>query len=126
MATSSGRDLPRGIEVLVKKAAVDAEFRALLLDARAGAAGEIGLDLDPAEAAMLEATTAAQLEAIIASTKVDDHLRLTFLRGSAAQMVAVLERARASALMEARCGGIRPDRPPARGWLRGWFRRWFR
>jgi hypothetical protein len=31
--------IPRGIEVLVKKAAVDAEFRLVLLDQRADAAG---------------------------------------------------------------------------------------
>ena len=69
----SGRglgDIPRGIEVLVKKASVDAEFRKLLLEKRAEAAGEIGLVLDPAEAAMISAVPAVQLETIIAQTSV--------------------------------------------------------
>ena len=63
--------IPRGIEVLVKKASVDPAFRTLLLERRAGAAREIALELDPAEAAMLNAIPAAQLEAIIARTTVD-------------------------------------------------------
>ena len=37
--------IPRGVEVLLKKAAVDPLFRDLLLERRAGAAGEIGLGL---------------------------------------------------------------------------------
>ena len=40
--------IPRGIEVLVKKAAVDPQFRRLLLEKRGEAAKEIGLALDPA------------------------------------------------------------------------------
>jgi hypothetical protein len=53
--------VPRGIEVLVKKAAVDLEFRELLLEQRGGAAAAIGLELDPAEAAMLSAIPREQL-----------------------------------------------------------------
>ncbi|MHC5056757.1 MAG: hypothetical protein ACYTKD_18895 [Planctomycetota bacterium] len=82
--------IPRGIEVLVKKAAVDPGFRALLLEKRADAAREIALDLDPAEAAMLVAIPASQLEAIIASTKVDDQVRPAFLGKAAAVMIAAL------------------------------------
>ena len=63
-------DIPRGIEVLVKKASVDAEFRALLLERRAEAAAEIGLELDAAEAAILGGIPREQLEAIIARTRV--------------------------------------------------------
>jgi len=55
--------IPRGIEVLVKKAAVDAEFKQLLLEKRADAARDIDLRLEPAVAE-------AQLEAIIARTTV--------------------------------------------------------
>ena len=47
--------IPRGIEILVKKAAVDLEFKQVLLAKRADAAAEIGLELDPAEAMMLRA-----------------------------------------------------------------------
>jgi hypothetical protein len=85
-----GRELPRGIEVLVKKAAVDAAFKALLLEKRAEAAKVIALDLDPAEAAILNAISASQLEATIASTKVDDKVRPAFLGRVAAVMIAAL------------------------------------
>jgi len=52
-------DIPRGVEVLVKKAAVDPAFKKLLLEKRAGAAEAIALKLEPAEAAMLAALGAA-------------------------------------------------------------------
>ena len=108
----SERKLPRGIEVLVKKAAVDPEFRALLLEERAGAAGEIGLDLAPAEAAMLAAIPASQLEATISSTKVDEKVRPAFLGRAAALMIAALgvgELAGCDVIIKTR--GIDPDRP---------------
>ncbi len=61
--------IPRGIEILTKKAAVDAEFRRLLLEKRAEAAGEIGLKLTSSERMMLATVPAKQLEMIIAGTK---------------------------------------------------------
>ena len=82
--------IPRGIEVLVKKAAVDAEFKRLLLEKRAGAAKEIGLALDPAEAVMLAAAPAAQLESVIAQTTVAPSLRPAFLGRAAAVMLVAL------------------------------------
>jgi hypothetical protein len=83
-------NIPRGIEILVKKAAVDLKFRKLLLEKRAGAAEEIKLELEPAEAAMLTAIPAAQLDAIIAGTKVDEKVRPAFLGRVAAIMIAAL------------------------------------
>ena len=103
--------IPRGIEVLVKKAAVDPAFRTLLLERRAGAAEEIGLTLAPAEVAMLTAISAAQLDAIIARTTVDPMSRAAFLGKAAAVMIAALAGG-------AGCGGcipvtgIAPDHPP--------------
>ena len=101
--------VPRGIEVLVKKAAVDAEFRALLLERRGEAAAEIALSLDPAEAMMLAAVPADQLEAIIARTAVPEEHRRTFLGRAAAAMLATLGMVSIEG-----CGpkGIKPDRPP--------------
>lgn len=105
-------DIPRGIEVLVKKATVDPEFRALLLERRAEAAKGIGLALDPAEAAMLDAVPVPQLEAIVAGTRVSPGLRRVFLTGAAAAMLAALGPA-------AGCGrfnvmeGSRMERAPA-------------
>ncbi|HPD16600.1 MAG TPA: hypothetical protein PLE19_16725 [Planctomycetota bacterium] len=82
--------VPRGIEVLVKKASVDPAFRAILLERRAGAAREIGLALTQAEAAMLGAIPAGQLDAIIARTTVDPMSRGAFLGKAAALMLAAL------------------------------------
>jgi len=103
--------IPRGIEVLIKKASVDPEFRKLLLERRAGAAEEIGLALDPAEAAMLASVPAAQLEAIIAQTRVSPMTRAAFLGKAAALMLAALG-AQAGADGPPPPGGIAPDRPP--------------
>ena len=83
-------DIPRGIEVLVKKASVDPAFQGLLLAKRADAAAEIGLKLDPAEALMLAAAPAEQLEAIIARTSVPQEHRRAFLGQAAATMLAAL------------------------------------
>ena len=73
-------DIPRGVEVLVKKAAVDPSFKKLLLERRAEAAEAIALTLSPAEEAMLAAVPEAQLRAIVASTKVSPSLRPAWTR----------------------------------------------
>ncbi len=119
----SGKDIgeiPRGIEVLVSKASVDAGFRALLLERRAGAAEAIGLTLSPTEAMMLKAIPAPQLEAVIDRTKVEPANRRAFLGTAAAAMLAALgvgiaacDRAPADkGVRPERTEGIRPDRPP--------------
>ncbi len=82
--------IPRGIEVLVKKASVDPRFRQALLARRSGAAGEIGLLLDPAEALMLNAVPAEHLEAIIAGTKVEPSKVPIFLGKVAAAMLLAI------------------------------------
>jgi acyl carrier protein len=103
-------DIPRGIEVLVKKAAVDAEFKALLLSRRAAAAEQIGLTLQPAEAMMLAVAPAAQLEAIIARTSVPGEHRRAFLGQAAAVMLAALAAA-APSIAEAQGGRPGEDLP---------------
>ena len=102
--------IPRGIEVLVKKAAVDAEFKQILLERRADAAGEIDLRLEPSEVAMINAVPEGHLEAIIARTTVHPRLRPVFLGSVAAVMIAAL------GVSVGGCGpkpteGVRPDRP---------------
>jgi acyl carrier protein len=82
--------IPQGIEVLVKKAAVDPAFKAELLHHRAAAAKQIGLELNAAEMAMLGAVPTAQLEAIIAGTTVPLEHRRAFLGQAAAAMLAAL------------------------------------
>lgn len=82
--------VPRGIEVLVKKASVDAAFKATLLATRSKAADEIGLLLDATEAAMLDMVSAEQLKAIIAATRVDEARKPAFLGKAAAVMLVAL------------------------------------
>jgi len=111
----SGKDIgeiPRGIEVLVSKASVDAEFRAVLLERRAKAAESIDLKLSPTEAMMLDAIPAAQLEAVIDRTKVSPAKRRAFLGTAAAAMLAALGVAVAGCDREPLIQGIQPDRPP--------------
>jgi hypothetical protein len=94
-ASSGGRgqarNVPRGVEVLVSKAAVDTGFRRQLLGRRSRVAEEIHLSLDPAEAAMLDGVPEQQLEAIIVRTKVHPKHRAAFLGWQAAAMLLALE-----------------------------------
>jgi hypothetical protein len=109
------RHIPRGLEVLIKKAAVDPAFKKLFIEKRAEAAKAIALDLEPAEAAMLKAVPETQLRAIVANTKVSPGLRPAFVGYAAAAMLAALG---ASAYAEdpgeweMRTTGIEPDIPP--------------
>jgi hypothetical protein len=105
-------DIPRGIEVLLKKAAVDAEFRTLLLERRTEAADQIGLALDPAEAHMLNHAPRAMLDAVIARTTVSPALRPAFLGRAAAVMVAALGVAATSCDRFAPSQGCRRDLVP--------------
>lgn len=111
-------DIPRGIEVLVKKAAVDPTFRALFLERRAEAAVEIGLQLEPAEIAMLAIAPREQLETIIARTTVPEEHRRVFLGKVAAAMFAAIGIVATSCSpatkgIRPEVKGVRPDRPTA-------------
>ena len=97
--------VPRGVEILIQKAAVDPEFKALLLEKRSAAAAEIGLTLQPAEAAMLDSVPAEQLEAIIAGTKVPDKTRRALLGTVTVATLAALGVALLTPSL-----GSRPDR----------------
>lgn len=82
--------IPRGLEVLIKKAAVDPQFKERLLAGATAAAAEIGLPLDDAERLMLQAVPPAQLETIIAQTRVPEEHRRAFLGQAASAMLAAL------------------------------------
>jgi len=113
-------EIPRGIEVLVKKAAVDPAFKKTLLAKRGRAAADIALNLSPAEAAMLDAVPLPQLEAIVANMKVDAKLRPAFLGYAAGAMLAALS----TAILACEGGpfeppsslGSRPDPPGPPPW----------
>ncbi len=108
-------DVPRGVEVLIKKAAVDPKFQKMLLEKRAEAAEAIALKLEPAETAMLNAVPAKQLEAIVANTKVSPGLRPAFLGYAGGVMLAALGTATLGCNGDGDPGptteGIRPDLP---------------
>lgn len=107
-------DIPRGMEILVKKAAIDNAFREYLLTERAAAADRIGLKLEAAEAAMLAAIPAKQLEGVIAGTRVSPHLHNAFMGYTAAVMLAALGATAARAADDGpRFTGINPDMPMA-------------
>lgn len=84
------RHIPRGLEVLIKKAAVDAAFKIILFEKRADAAAAIGLKLTSAEEAMLAAVPLPQLEGIVAHTRISPKLRPAFLGYAAGVMLAAL------------------------------------
>lgn len=109
------KDIPRGVEVLVKKASVDPTFRKILLEKRAGAAEAIALKLEPAEAAVLDAVPEAQLRGIIGRTKVSPRMRPAFLGYAAGAMLAAVGAAAYADEAEDRMmrpTGIEPDIPP--------------
>lgn len=104
--------IPRGIEVLVKKASVDEEFSSILLEQREGAADEIGLELTDTEIAMLRSIPAEQLEAIISQTKVEPQNRRVFLGKVATAMLAAVVVGSAGCKKEPPATkGIQPDKP---------------
>jgi hypothetical protein len=107
--------IPRGIEVLVKKASVDPAFKALLLEKRAAAADEIALKLEPTEVLMLNAVPRDQLETIIANTKVSEISRAAFLGRAATVMLAALGASALGCSEPPKPGGIAPDRIPTKG-----------
>lgn len=82
--------IPRGIEVLVKKAAVDPAFRTRLLAVRSAVAVDIGLELSPSESALLAVVPAAQLAAMIDGTRLPERQRAAFLGSAAAVMLAAI------------------------------------
>ncbi|MCL2710193.1 MAG: hypothetical protein FWE95_04870 [Planctomycetaceae bacterium] len=82
--------LPRGIEILLKKASVDAEFRELLLADSNQAAMSIELELAPVEQAMLQTLPKEQLATVIDRTEVPLAHRRAFLGTAAATMLALL------------------------------------
>lgn len=106
----------RGVDVLLKKAAVDPDFKKLLLERRAAAAEAIGLKLDAAEVALLDSVPESHLAAVIARTTVSPKIRPAFLGYAAGVMLAALS---ATTACDGPVGppatlGSQPDPPPKR------------
>ncbi len=108
-----------GIEVLLRKASVDSDFRQLLILSRALAAREIGLDLTPAEQGILSTVPEDDLLRMIEKIEVPAAHRTVFLGKTAAAMLAIVVGVGAIAGCGPVCTGIRPkeetgeDRPEA-------------
>jgi len=108
--------IPRAIEVLVKKASVDPEFRRLLMEKRADAAQEIDLELSQVEVKILSDIPREQLEKIIDNTKVPPEHRPVFLGKAGKLMLAAIIAGTALGFfvcnppMQVVYAGISPDR----------------
>ncbi|HNW33747.1 MAG TPA: hypothetical protein PKM25_02365 [Candidatus Ozemobacteraceae bacterium] len=107
--TDPGRGIPRGMELLLKRAAVDDAFCAELFAGRATVADSLAIPLDPAERAMLNAIPEAQLRGIITRTRVPETQKRALTGASAAAMLALLAQ-----LTFTPVAG-RADTPPDRG-----------
>ena len=68
-----------GIQVLLKKAEIDSDFRTALLDTHAQAAKQIVVELSTTEVATLNSVPRIHLEKIAEHTAVPDHERRVFL-----------------------------------------------
>jgi hypothetical protein len=108
-ANNQSGSIPRGMEALIKKAAVDPEFRQVLLEKRADAAHEIDLELTVGEAGMLSSIPRSHIEQIIDKTTVPNEHRRVFLGKVGAAMLAVL-----SMDIAALATAFGEDAPPAR------------
>jgi hypothetical protein len=111
-------DVPVGLERLLYAAAVDAEFREVLLRERETAARARGFSLRDSESAMLRTVPEAQLRAAIDSvdTTTENLERRTFLRAVAASAVTLAAGGALGGCGEEKvqvhmndAGGIRPD-----------------
>lgn len=89
--------VPRGIEILVKKASVDSGFKEILLKERAAAAQRINLSLENSEITILNSIPHNNLEGMISATKVSPHAKQAFLGYTAAVMLAALTATTANA-----------------------------
>jgi hypothetical protein len=85
-----GKGIPRGMELVLKKAAVDAGFCERLLAERLEAVKDLGLTLDSSEEQMLQTIPVGQLRLIISRTKVPAPQKSVFLGTSVAAMVALI------------------------------------
>lgn len=100
-----------GIEVLLKKAKVDDEFRAILLEQRSKAALIISLDLDVSEKAVIDCVPREQLSSMIERTEINAEQIPVFKKYAAALMLAALGAGLITTLDGCASKGIRSDYP---------------
>jgi hypothetical protein len=106
-----GGPVPRGVEVLINKAAIDTSFKKQLLADRHGAADAIALELTPSENFLLSAIPNPQLEMIIDKTVVPEEHRPAFLGKVAQVMLLAIATMALNSCYQPLTDGIRPDKP---------------
>jgi len=74
-----GAEIPRGVEILLKMAAIDSVFRLRLIHMRGQASKDLGFKLTFAEAMILEAVPEDQLQTMIDAMPVSDEERSILL-----------------------------------------------
>ena len=81
---------PRCIEILLKKAKVDATFRRRFLSDPVGAAQSIGLELNDSEKKILCSTPGEVIEKMVENTFVPKHHVSTFMGAKTAAMLSLI------------------------------------
>lgn len=87
---SLGGNVPRAMEALLKKAAVDPRFLEELVSKRSRLATDCGVVLDPAEVTMLDGAPEPQLRAIVAGVQVPEDQTRILSGASSTAIVALL------------------------------------
>ncbi len=88
--TNGRRSSPHGIEILLKKAKVDSEFRDLLLEDPLSAASSIDLELSESERRILASTSKKLLNTMILKTFVPRHHVRSFLTKKAPALLMLV------------------------------------
>lgn len=83
-------DIPRALEILIKRAAVDEDFKNELVRKRAQIANELSIPLDASEKAILACVSDEHLQTMISATEVPPIQRKLLAGGTAAAMIALL------------------------------------
>lgn len=86
----SGSSVPRGLEILIKKAAVDKKFRHSLVTKREKFADELNIPLEDSERLMLSSVSANHLEMMIGHTDVPEKQKTHLAKASTATIVALI------------------------------------
>ncbi|MCL2347807.1 MAG: hypothetical protein FWC50_06040 [Planctomycetaceae bacterium] len=104
---------PSGLEVLLRKAAVDADFCLLLKKDWKAAAASIMLELGNIEKAIFGSIPMEQLDTIIRQMEVPSSQQQFFLGSDVSVMLAVIaEEEKLASYRSIQCGGgVRPDMP---------------
>jgi hypothetical protein len=105
--TKPGAEIPRGVEILLKMAAIDPIFRKRLIHMRGQASQDLGFKLAFSEAMILEAVPEKQLQSMIDAMRISDEEREVLLS------VSTPWRTREDSPLLATLG-IRPDMPERR------------